>query len=105
EQSWKRGVRRRFAAAEGDGQRSELGEPVYATRHLFNRHRFGRLVVFVAIGAGEIASANGDDLRQYRAIWRLQRRRDHPRLAIAAVYFPGLSLYTSKKSPPQRGKD
>src|SRR5262245_28695983 len=92
DQSFQFGVKQRLAAAEGDGQRSELGEPVYATRHLFNRHRFGRLVVFVAIGAGEIASANGDDLRQYRAIRRLQRRRDHPRLAIAAVYRAGLPL-------------
>src|SRR5215510_5891825 len=94
DQGFQFGVKQRLSPAEGDGQRSELGEPVYATRHLFNRHRFGRLVVFVAIGAGEIASANGDDLRQYRAIWRLQRRRDHPRLAIAAVYREGLSLQT-----------
>src|SRR5262245_12773267 len=94
DQSFQLGVKQRLAAAEGDGQRPELGEPVYATRHLFNWHRFGRLVVFVAIGAGEIASANGDDLRQYRAIRRLQRRRDHPRLAIAAVYRAGPSLQT-----------
>src|SRR5499426_643683 len=94
DQGFQFGVKQRLAAAEGDGQRSELGEPVYATRHLFNRHRFRRLVVFVAIGAGEIASANGDDLRQYRAILRLQRRRDHPRLAIAAVYRAGPSLQT-----------
>src|SRR5215510_10938582 len=68
DQGFQFGVKKRLAAAEGDGQRSERGEPVNATRHLFNRHWLGRLVVFVAIGAGEIAAANGDDLRQYRAI-------------------------------------
>src|SRR6266511_3793648 len=40
DQSFQLGVKQRLAAAEGDGQRSELGEPVYASRHLFNRHRF-----------------------------------------------------------------
>src|SRR5215470_12136420 len=80
DQGFQFGVKQRFAAAECDGQRPERGEPVYATRHLFDRHRLGRLVVFVAIGAGEIAVANGDNLRKYRAMRRLQRRRDHPRL-------------------------
>ena len=39
-----------------------------APEHLLDRHRLRKVVVLVAIGAGEIAAAHGDHVRQDRVL-------------------------------------
>ena len=48
----------------------EFGQLVDAPLHYIKRDRFGSLIVFVAVTAGEIAAAHGNDVRQHDMIRR-----------------------------------
>ena len=58
------GMQQRLAAAESDDRRAKTRQFVDAALHCLPRDRFGEIVVLVAIGTGEIAAANWDDVRQ-----------------------------------------
>ncbi len=57
------GMQQRFAAADGDDGRAHFAEAVDAPEHFLERHRLGEIVEFVAVGAGEVAAADRDDVR------------------------------------------
>lgn len=69
-------MKERFAAAEGDDAGFELAEEFDAMDHRIERDGLGEIVVFVAVGAGEIAAPDGDDVRHDRMI-RIQRAFYH----------------------------
>ncbi len=58
----------RFAAAEGDHRRAELGELVDPRHHVLGRHRLRDLVVFVAVAAVDVAAADRDDVDEQRVV-------------------------------------
>lgn len=78
------GMEEWFASAEGDDFGAEGGEEIDATKHLYGWHWIGDLVVFVAVCAGEIAAANGNDVGEDGMVARLERAGDHARLTKAA---------------------
>ena len=51
-----------FAAGDGDDGCSEASEVVDTTEHLVDRHSVGVIVELVAVGAGEVAAAYGNDV-------------------------------------------
>ena len=57
------GVQQGLAAADGDDRGAQAAEVVDALEHDFGVDRTGDVVVFVAVGAGEVAAADGDDVR------------------------------------------
>jgi hypothetical protein len=57
------GVQQGLAAADGDNRGTETAEVVDALEHDFGVNRAGGVVVFVTVGASEIAAADGDDVR------------------------------------------
>ena len=61
-------MQQRLAAADGDHGRAQLAQLVHAAEHGLERHRLGEIVVLVAVFAGQIAAAHGDDVRQQRMI-------------------------------------
>ena len=71
------GVHHRLAAGDGDDAGAQLAELVDAAQHLRERHRVRGLVVLVAVGAGEVAAAHGNDLRQDGMRRVEQTPRDH----------------------------
>src|SRR5579864_6132406 len=62
----KLGMKQRLAAADRNHGSAERREAVNAAEHLLQRHRLREIVEFVAIGAGEIAAADGNDVREKR---------------------------------------
>ncbi len=52
-----------LASGDGDDGGAEAGKVVDAAEHLVERDGIGDVVVLVAVGAGQIAAAHGDDLR------------------------------------------
>ena len=45
-------------------RRAQVGQLIDALKHLLGGDRLREIVEFVAIGAGQIAAADGDDVRQ-----------------------------------------
>ncbi len=74
-----------FAAAEGDDGGAEFAETVDTPVHLFDRDRFGKIVVLVAICTGKIAAAGGDDVRENRVVSIENAAGKHTPFAGAAV--------------------
>jgi hypothetical protein len=74
------GMSERLTARNGDDAGAEAGKMIDAAQHLVQRHGLGDLVVLVAIGAGEIAEAHGDDLRHDDVVGRGQRVSDDAEL-------------------------
>ena len=58
------GMGERLAAGDADHGGAEAAQVVDAAVHLVERDGLGNLVVLVAVAAGEVAEARGDDLRQ-----------------------------------------
>src|SRR5258708_34746404 len=57
------GEQQRFATGEREDVSAEVGQTVHAVDHDVGGDGRRVVVVLVAIGAGEIAAANGDDVR------------------------------------------
>jgi hypothetical protein len=79
------GMHERLAAGNGDDCGAERAQLVDAAVHFVDRHGLGKIVELVAIGAGQIAAAHGDDVRQQRVVGRGERMRGHLRSADIAV--------------------
>jgi hypothetical protein len=71
------GMEQRFASADGDYRGAEPAQAVDAALHFFERHGFREIVELVAICAGKIAPAHGDDMREERMLGREQRLGNH----------------------------
>jgi len=62
------GVQQRLAAADRDDGRPQLAQLVDAAEHGVQRDWAGDIVEFVAVRAGQIAAAHGDDVGQQRVL-------------------------------------
>ena len=58
------GMKERFASADGDDGGAEAREIVEAALHFFERNWIREIVELIAIGAGKIASAHGNNVRE-----------------------------------------
>ena len=79
------GMQQRLAAADGDDAGAQVGQPVEPLVHVVERHGLGMIVVLVAVGAGKIAAAHGNDVRQHRMAGGGQPLGDHPDFPRAPV--------------------
>jgi len=79
------GMQQRLAAADGDDGGSQVGQAAKPLAHHFERYGFGMVVVFVAVGAREIAAAHGNDVRHDGMVRGGQPLGDHPNLTDAPV--------------------
>src|SRR5215510_192660 len=68
-------VQQRFAPAERDRQRSEFGETVNTLQKNIRWNRVRVIVKLVAVGAREVAPANGYKVRQNGMLGRNQAPR------------------------------
>jgi signal transduction histidine kinase len=96
------GMQQGLAAADGDDGSAQRGQHVEALAHGFERHRFGAIVVFVAVGAGQIAAAHGDDMRQDGMVRGNQSLVDHAQFAGPQVCRPpyALIMLPAKRAKP-----
>ena len=78
-------VQQRLAAADGDDGGPKIGQAVQPLTHHLQRHRLGMVVVFVAVGARQIAAAHGNDVRHDGMVRGGQPLGDHPNLTDAPV--------------------
>jgi hypothetical protein len=79
------GVQRRLAPAERDYGGAQIGQTIDPSQHCFKRNGRGSLVVFVAVGAIQVAAPDRHDLRQNRVRCRLHGAHEHARLADLSV--------------------
>src|SRR5437879_8008588 len=82
----KLGVQQRLATAQSNDGGSQVRKPVDTLEHDAQRDRLRNLVVFVTVGAGQIAAAYGNDVGQDWMIGRSQPLQDHHQLARAAMH-------------------
>jgi hypothetical protein len=75
------GMEERLAAADGDDVGSERRQPIQALVHGVDGDRLGVIVVFVAVGAGEIAAPHGDDVGQNGMAGGCEALGDHAQFA------------------------
>ena len=61
-------MQQRLAATNGDHGRAQLTQLVHTLEHQVERHRFGEVVVLVAVLTGQVAAAHRDQVRQQRMI-------------------------------------
>src|SRR5688572_30751684 len=78
------GMQKRFATAEVHTQRPKPCKVIDAANHLGSRYGFREIIVFVAIGAGEVATARRNDLYENRTERRSPGSRNHPNFPYAA---------------------
>src|ERR1035438_5490565 len=78
-------MEQRFAAGNGDGAGAQFGQLIQTLVHHIEGDRLGVVVEFVAIGAGQIAAAHGDDVRQNRVVRGGDSPADHPEFPNAAA--------------------
>ena len=60
------GVQHRLPSADGDHGGAQSGQMVDPTHHILDGHRRRDLVELVAVGAGKVAAADGDEVGQHR---------------------------------------
>ncbi len=84
-------VEQRLAPADGDDGGAHIGQQVEPPLHLAERHRLREIVKLIAICAGEIAAADGDDVRQDGVTLGQQPFCDHPPFAQAGARKPQLA--------------
>ena len=78
-------VQQRFAPADGDDRTAHVRQEIQALLHLVQRHRRREIVVFIAIGAGQVASPSRDDMHEEGMLRGNQRLRDRAHFAHARV--------------------
>jgi len=66
-------VHHRLAAGNRDNGTSEFGKFINPFEHRFNRHGIAHFVVFIAIGAREIAPPHRDDVNENGMLGRSKR--------------------------------
>ena len=74
-----------LAAADGDNGGAEARQVVNAIEHGSERHGLAGRVELVAIGAGQVAAAHGDDVRHDDVVGIQHSMGDHAQLPQAAV--------------------
>ena len=79
------GMEERLASADGDDRGAERAQAIDAGLHFFERHGLGEVVELVAVRAGKVAAAHGDDVRQQRVFGREQRFGNHAPAAQGAM--------------------
>src|ERR1700733_9198411 len=79
------GMEKRLAAADGDYGCSEFAQLVDPLEHGSERNRWGKIVIFIAIFARQIAAPHRNDVRKQRMIGRDQRFSDFSRAAQIAM--------------------
>jgi len=97
-------VQQRLTTAEGNDSGAKSRKKIDTAQHHFGQHWIGSFVVFVAIGAREIATADRDDVGKDGMMPRFDRTRKHPRLTIAALersQFPDSGGQPHKPPIPQ----
>ena len=81
-------MQRRLAAAQRDDSGAKIGQAIDPPEHGLEWHGRGSLVVFIAIGAIQVAAPDGHDLCQNRVRGRLHGSHEHARLAELSVEPP-----------------
>ena len=84
-------MQQRFAAAERDDRGAERGQLVEPFQHYVGRNGRREVIVLVTVGAGEIAPADGNDVRHHGVIGRRDAFEQHAPLARAPVQGPDVS--------------
>jgi hypothetical protein len=84
-------VQQRFSAADGNHSCAQLAQFVHPAEHFFSRHWLRKIVKLIAISAGKIAAADGNDVRQQRMLGRSQRLGNH----LGSPDIPGERLQTA----------
>ncbi len=79
------GVKQGLATTDGNNRCPQRSQLVHPLEHGFGRNRFGKIVVFVAVFAGQIAAPRRDDVSQQRMVGRGERARDHAHPAQITV--------------------
>jgi hypothetical protein len=74
-----------LAPADGDNRGAERGEKIDATEHLLQRDGLGEIVKLVAVRAGKIAAADGNQVRQDRVAFRGKPLGNHAPLTQARI--------------------
>ncbi len=72
-------MQQRLAAADRNHRRPQRSQLVHSLKHHFGGHGLRKIVVFVAVLAGQVAAPYGNDMRQQRMVRRSERARDHAR--------------------------
>src|SRR5579859_5469015 len=78
-------MQQRFTAADSNERGAQGSQLVHATIHLFQWNWIREIVIFIAIGAGEIAAPHGNDVDLNWMVRRKQTLRDHFEFAKSAV--------------------
>jgi len=81
-------MQRRLAAAQRDDSCAKIGQAIDPPQHGFEWHGGRMFVVFIAIGAIQVAAPDGHDLCQNRVRGRLHGAHEHARLAELEVEPP-----------------
>jgi hypothetical protein len=63
-------MKKRFAATDCDYGRSQSGQLIDALKHRLQRNRFGKIVILIAIFAGQITTPYRNDVSQQ---WMVDR--------------------------------
>jgi len=59
-------MQQRFAAADGHNGRADFAQAVDPANHFRGFHRLRKIVKFVAVGAGQIAAPDRNDMHKQR---------------------------------------
>ena len=78
-------MHQRLASAEGYNTRSERSQTIYPARQRFERHGLGRVIIFVAVGAGEVASSSDNQMDKNRMARGEQPPSDHSEFASQPI--------------------
>ena len=84
-------VQQRLASADGNDRGAERRQQIDAVEHLLQRDGLGEIVELVAVGAGKIAAADGNQVRQDRVALGGKPFGNHAPLAQARVPEPKFS--------------
>ena len=79
------GMEQGLAAGDGDDGGAERRQVIQALVHGFHRDGFREIVKLVAVGAGQVATAHGNDVGQDGVVCGGQPLGDHPEFARAPV--------------------
>ncbi len=79
------GMQQRLAAADGDDGGAHRAQQVDAAKHFLGGNGLGKIVEFIAIRAGKIAAARGNDVHQQRMPRGNHAFDDHAQFAQLAM--------------------
>jgi len=71
-------MQQRFPAADRDHGSAQIAQLIHPPQHLFGRHGLRKIIELVAVGAGQIAAPDRDQMRQQRMVRRHHGLQDLP---------------------------